>query len=278
MVESARQARRLFRMRGGASLVIGAAMMVVALCLASAVAVFAMRQDERAITSTPVLVDEAAPSEQIVEPSLAEPEMPKYERFDIPQSPRNTPEQSNLPPTLPPEPAPQEEVLSLVGEVPAANTTTLVRVKTCEGAIFALNAAEKKMLELHNQARAERGLGALCLSPTLTRLARARSEDMLGRDYFSHHTPEGATVMDQMKRLGYYGPNGYHLIGENIARGGDGTDTDTSQHLFKGFMHSPGHRENILREGFTEVGIGARSGTYRHYDDTSTVYAVVFRG
>jgi hypothetical protein len=26
------------------------------------------------------------------------------------------------------------------------------------------------------------------------------------------------------------------------------------------------------------VGIGARSGTYQHYDDTSTIYTVVFGG
>jgi uncharacterized protein YkwD len=262
---------------GGALLIIGAAMIVIALCFAAAVAMLAMRQDEQARTSAPA-PGEATPSEPIAEPGYAEPEIPSHERFDIPQSPRNSPGQGNLPPAPPPEPLPQEEVLSLVGEVPAANTTTLVEVKTCEGDTFALNAAEKRMLELHNQARAERGLGALCLSPTLTRLARARSEDMLERGYFSHHTPEGTTVMDKVERLGYYGPNGYRVVGENIARGGDGTDTDTSQHLFEGFMHSPGHRENILRGGFTEVGIGARSGTYRHYDDTSTIYTVVFGG
>jgi uncharacterized protein YkwD len=40
----------------------------------------------------------------------------------------------------------------------------------------------------------------------------------------------------------------------------------------------PGHRENILRGEFDEVGVGARSGTYQGYDDTSTVYTVVFGG
>jgi uncharacterized protein YkwD len=74
------------------------------------------------------------------------------------------------------------------------------------------------MLDSHNQAWTERGLGALCLSPILTPLARARSEDMLDRGYFSHYTPEGATVMDQIERLGYDGPNGYYLAGENLER------------------------------------------------------------
>ena len=269
-------------MRGGAALVvIGAAMMVVALCFAVAVAVFAVRQGEsrQAITPQPATAPaEAAPSEPMVEPRLAETEIPRYERFDIPDSSSNLPGPSDSPPEPPRESAPQEEAQSLVGEVPAANTTTLVDVKTCEGDYFTLNAAEKRMLDLHNQTRAERGLGALCLSPILTPLARARSEDMLDRGYFSHYTPEGATVMDQIERLGYDGPNGYYLAGENIAKGGDGTDTDTPEYMFEGLMHSPGHRENILREEFTEVGIGAGSGTYQGYDDISTIYTVVFGG
>jgi uncharacterized protein YkwD len=157
--------------RGGALLVIGIALMVVALCFAVAVAAYTIRQGEsrQAIT-----------------------------RFDKPASPSKLPKQGDLPSAPPPEPAAQEQVLSLVGEVPAANTTTLVDVKTCEGDYFTLNAAEKRMLDLHNQTRTERGLGPLCLSSILTRLARARSEDMLERDYFSHYTPEGTTVMDQM--------------------------------------------------------------------------------
>jgi uncharacterized protein YkwD len=272
-------------MRGGGTLlVIGAAMMVVALCFAAAVAAYAMRLGESAKATTPqpaAAPVEAAPSESMVEPTRTEAssDAPKYERFDIPESPSNLPEQSNLPSAPPPEPAvPQEEVLSLAGQLPAADTTSLVDVKTCEGDYFTLNTAEKRMLDLHNQARAERGLGALCLSPILTPLARARSEDMLKRDYFSHHTPEGATVMDKIERLGYDGPNGYYLAGENLAKGGDGTDTDTPEYMFEGLMHSPGHRENILREEFTEVGIGARSGTYQDYDDISTIYTVVFGG
>jgi uncharacterized protein YkwD len=266
---------------GGALLVIGAALMVVALCFTAAVAAYAICQGESRQATTPqssAAPAEPASSEQTVEPTIAEPEIPRYERFDVQESPSKLPKQGDLPSAPPPEPAAQEQVLSLVGEVPAANITTLVDVKTCEGGYFTLNAAEKGMLDLHNQTRTERGLGPLCLSPILTRLARARSEDMLERDYFSHYTPEGTTVMNQIERLGYDGPDGYYLAGENLARGGDGTDTDTPEYMFDGLMHSPGHRENILREEFTEVGIGARSGTYQHYADTSTIYTVVFGG
>jgi uncharacterized protein YkwD len=60
--------------------------------------------------------------------------------------------------------------------------------------------------------------------------------------------------------------------------GGDGNDEDTPEHLFTQLMHSEGHRENILRGEFEEVGVGARSGTYQEYDDTSTIYTTVFGG
>ena len=43
-------------------------------------------------------------------------------------------------------------------------------------------------------------------------------------------------------------------------------------------MHSPGHRDNILRGEFDEVGVGAGSGTYQEYYDTSTIYTTVFAG
>jgi uncharacterized protein YkwD len=156
----------------------------------------------------------------------------------------------------------------------------LVNVRTCGGGTFALNVAEKEMFELHNETRTAYGLDPLCLSPVLTQAARARSEDMLNRDYFSHYTPGGVTVIDQLRRQGYYGyePGDYHSVGENIGLGGDFADHDTPEHRFTGWMHSPGHRENILRREFDEVGVGARSGTYQEYDDTSTIYTTVFGG
>ena len=178
------------------------------------------------------------------------------------------------------EAAPQRSGSRIHGDEPPADTSTLVNVRTCNGGTFALNVAEKEMFELHNEERTARGLGPLCLSAVLTKAARARSGDMLERDYFSHYTPAGVTVIDQLKRKGYYGyeAGDYHILGENIAMGGDGGDEDTPEHLFAGLMHSEGHSENILRGEFEEVGVGARSGSYQDYDDTSAIYTAVFGG
>jgi uncharacterized protein YkwD len=40
-------------------------------------------------------------------------------------------------------------------------------------------------------------------------------------------------------------------------------------------MHSPGHRSNILKKGFREVGIGVMKGTYKTCSQ-ATMYTVDF--
>ena len=161
---------------------------------------------------------------------------------------------------------------------PATDTTTLVQTPTCEGGTIDLNAAEKGMLDLHNRARSERGIGPLCVSPMLTGVARSRSEDMLDRGYFEHETPEGTIVTDDIDELVKPPPGRAYLVGENIGKGGSGETTDTPERRFQGFMNSPGHRENVLRGSFSEVGIGAKSGSYQEFDDVTTIYTVNFGG
>ena len=46
----------------------------------------------------------------------------------------------------------------------------------------------------------------------------------------------------------------FNFVGENIAMGSRGT---TAGELHVAWMHSDGHRENILQPGFTSVGVGA---------------------
>ena len=54
-------------------------------------------------------------------------------------------------------------VSSLTGDIPASDTTTQVTGQTCDGWNFTLNAAEKKMFDLHNSTRRAHGLHALML-------------------------------------------------------------------------------------------------------------------
>jgi uncharacterized protein YkwD len=262
--------RDMIRLHAGALLVAGVVLLFVALSFTGAVAASAMRHDgQKARVDAPVGV-------RLAQPIGAAPQV-----GSVAQSPGATrPPGVQAPTPYTTKSAAQSGGSWIHGNEPAADTSTLVNVRTCDGGTLALNVAEKEMFDLHNETRTAYGLGPLCLSSVLTSAARVRSQDMLNRDYFSHYTPGGVTVIDLLRRKGHYSsePGDYHVLGENIAMGGDGYDEDTPEHLFTGLMQSEGHRENILRREFEEVGVGARSGTYQEYDDISTIYTAVFGG
>ena len=109
---------------------------------------------------------------------------------------------------------------------------------------------EAKMLELVNEERREQGLAPLRPDPEATRVARAHSEDMFERGYFSHVTPEGETPFERMREGGLR----FRAAGENLAF------ARTLPMAHQGLMESPGHRANILRPAFGRVGIGILDG------------------
>ena len=109
---------------------------------------------------------------------------------------------------------------------------------------------EIKMIELVNKDRSEHGLSPLIRDEELTKVARQHSRDMFVRGYFSHVTPDEKDPFDRMKA------NDIHFItaGENIAL------AQTISIAQYGFMHSPGHRANILNPAFGHIGIGILDG------------------
>lgn len=109
---------------------------------------------------------------------------------------------------------------------------------------------ELKMLELVNQERTSRGLKALKFDEQLVPVARAHSQDMFARSYFSHYTPEGKDPFDRMKAAGIK----YYSAGENLALG------PTLKICHDGLMKSPGHRANILNPSYGRLGIGILDG------------------
>jgi uncharacterized protein YkwD len=114
----------------------------------------------------------------------------------------------------------------------------------------ARNDLEMKMLELVNQERTKRGLKPLQWDPQLLPVARAHSQDMFARGYFSHYTLEGKDPFDRMKAAGIK----YYSAGENLALG------PSLSICHEGLMNSPGHRANILNPTYGRVGIGILDG------------------
>lgn len=106
---------------------------------------------------------------------------------------------------------------------------------------------EERVVELVNQERAKAGLKPLTMNLKLSDVARAKSQDMHDKNYFSHTSPTYGSPFDMMKQFGI----SYRTAGENIAMG-----YRTPEAVMEGWMNSSGHRANILNGSFTEIGVG----------------------
>lgn len=115
-----------------------------------------------------------------------------------------------------------------------------------------LSAAQQNVLRLTNAERTKAGLPELRVHPALSRAAQDYATLMAVRGHFSHTGPDGSQPSDRAQRTGY--PSRY--CGENIAMG-----QRTAQEVVEGWMRSTGHRENILRPQYQEIGVG-QTGCY----------------
>lgn len=108
-------------------------------------------------------------------------------------------------------------------------------------------AYEQEVVRLVNAERAAYGLPALSLRADLCRYARVKSQDMHDSGYFSHTSPNYGSPFDMMRSFGIT----YSHAGENIAMG-----YSTPEAVVSAWMHSEGHRANILSASYTELGVG----------------------
>jgi uncharacterized protein YkwD len=112
----------------------------------------------------------------------------------------------------------------------------------------------RSTLCLLNHARARHSLRKLHLHRRLGRAARSHSADMARRGYFSHDSRSGASFFDRIRRAGYLRHAHRWMVGENIAWGTGRLATPRA--IVRAWMHSPGHRANILNGRFHEIGVG----------------------
>jgi len=124
-----------------------------------------------------------------------------------------------------------------------------------------LGTAELAMQCLTNYARAQQGLSPLQLNQTLNAAGAAKLASDLSCAEFSH-TPCGQPF-DAVFATYVEGATSYE-IGENIAWGTG--SYGTPRQTMNGWLHSTGHRENILTAAYTELGIGYVPGqTFQGY-------------
>lgn len=118
-------------------------------------------------------------------------------------------------------------------------------------------ATTDEVVRLVNEQRAMNKLGAYKTSPLLTELANIRAEELV--EDFSHSRPDGTAGYDIVGDYGIF----WMAAGENIAAG-----QSTAEGVVDSWMHSEGHRANILKEYYTHIGVGyyySPDTKYKHY-------------
>ena len=111
-----------------------------------------------------------------------------------------------------------------------------------------------EVLNLVNAERAKVGVPPLRLAGDLQRAAAIRAREITTT--FSHTRPNG-------ERFSSLLPDGRYRCGENIAAGYGSPEKTVAQ-----WMQSQGHRENILRAEYNELGVGYaydESTTWKHH-------------
>jgi len=122
---------------------------------------------------------------------------------------------------------------------------------------------------------AARGRGARCgprwfdPAPPLRRssllddVAYGHAADMAEHLYFDHVDRSGRSPADRVRSAGYAD----RIVGENIAYG-----PATPEEVVQGWLHSPGHCENLMDSRFVEMGIAYAPG---HADQPGLYWAQV---
>ena len=120
---------------------------------------------------------------------------------------------------------------------------------------------QEQVLRLVNMERAKAGARPLRLDGELTAGAKIRAEEI--SRHFSHTRPDGRSCYTVLRSLG-------RTAGENIAAG-----RATPEAVVDQWMHSPGHRANMLNKSFSTLGVGyfyKDNSEYKHY------WVQIFRG
>jgi len=119
-------------------------------------------------------------------------------------------------------------------------------------------AIERAVRGCANRNREAAGLEPLRPSGVLDKAARLQARNMAIHGFFDHEDPQGRGPLERVEI--FDARHEFFSVGENIAAG-----YPSAAATCQGWMHSAGHRANILGD-YTRVGAGfARGGPYGRY-------------
>lgn len=131
------------------------------------------------------------------------------------------------------------------------------------------NVAEQFLLAAANQDRAARGLHQLQFDPVLAKAALYHANEMAAHDGISHQFPGEPDLAERGANAGAH----FSVITENVAEAAD------SSIIHDLWMHSPGHRANLLDPTVEVVGIAVVARNHQFYaveDFANTVESLSF--
>ena len=157
----------------------------------------------------------------------------------------------------------QRLVIAIAAVFVLAVTATTSHAAGCRGADAHPGQASLKTLDratlcLMNSERVAHGRSRLHAAPSLTRAARRFARTMVRRHFFDHTSPSGSTMISRVRATAYLHRAGAYSLGENIAWGGGSLGTPRA--IVRAWMHSAGHRANLLNPRFRHVGVGIAAG------------------
>lgn len=122
------------------------------------------------------------------------------------------------------------------------------------------------LVSLTNSDREKNDAPPLKENSLLVKAAEAKAQDMATRGYFAHTSPDGKTPWYWLDQVGYK----YSYAGENLA-----VNFFESEDVERAWMNSPLHRANIVKQDYTEIGIGIASGKF---EGRNTIFVAQFFG
>lgn len=114
-----------------------------------------------------------------------------------------------------------------------------------------------------NRARRNHGRGRLHQNRHLIEAARRHSTRMANTGCFSHQCPGESSALTRIQRAGYFRGATRWAYAENIAWGRYGRGSP--RRIVRGWMHSSGHRANILSRNYRDIGVGFDNNGSRGY-------------
>lgn len=128
---------------------------------------------------------------------------------------------------------------------------------------FASNIKVEEIIEATNKRRAENNLPLLRVNEKLTQAAQLKAAYMFEKDFWAHVAPDGTTPWKFILQSGYR----YLYAGENLAK-----DFQDTQDVVGAWMNSKaGHKENILGESYSDIGVAVVKGTLAGFQTTLVV-------